>query len=537
MSCPEASIDGGLAVPTTAASHNELGFGHLEAGQRTEACACFRRAIALEPKVGLYHENLGIALLDLGQTQEAAASFLNALALDPNLFLSLLNMARIMAAAAQTRDAEEYFRRALSANPDSYQARCYRCQALLEAGEIERAEAVAREAIELRPQEPQAYLVLGSILRQRGLFPAAVDAYRTAMSHDPRVSASALHGLVASKRFAESDRPELETMLALVEDGRVSARDTLLLHASLGKAYDELGEYGAAMRHYESARLVAASQNSERFDRRAAEITPALCRKFFPKGVFDVFPSRLETDLPLLIVGLPRSGTTLLEQILSSHPKIGAGGELRYWHNTGLARDPRRVFNPAFAGEAGLGYRRLLREIGPTMRRVTDKMPNNYMLLGPLHLMFPNASIVHCRRHPVDTCLSILMNTLALTPPPNYVFDLEDTVACYREYEAVMAHWREILPPDRFIEVEYRELVLDREATTRKLIEFCGLEWSDSCLAHEANERAVTTPSQWQVRQPIYATSMDRWRNYGPWLGPLSELLTEEERSSVTTAT
>jgi len=236
-----------------------------------------------------------------------------------------------------------------------------------------------------------------------------------------------------------------------------------------------------------------------------------------------------KTELPILIIGMPRSGTTLLDQIVSSHPQVGSAGELSFWCESPLAGNATKVFEPAFSDELAVKYRMLLRGFGPGKKRVTDKMPLNFPYLGAIHMLFPNARILHCRRHPVDTCLSLLMNTLSLREAPNYLFEPEDTVFTYKEYFRVMKHWREVLPADRFLDVDYEEVVSDKEAMTRKIIAFCGLEWDDACLHHERNERAVDTPSKWQVRQPIYSSSVARWKNYEPWLGPLRELLTDTD--------
>jgi hypothetical protein len=175
-------------------------------------------------------------------------------------------------------------------------------------------------------------------------------------------------------------------------------------------------------------------------------------------------------------------------------------------------------------------YRSLLTQISPTARRVTDKSPHNYHFLGLIHAVFPRARIIHCRRHPVDTCLSIYFQDFARKM--DFAYDRNDLVAAYRQYVKLLAHWRGVLPADRFLEIQYEDLVADREAVTHKMIAFCGLDWNDACLHSEQNRRSVRTASVWQARQPIYRTSVARWRHYAPWLGSLVELLSDVDRDA-----
>jgi hypothetical protein len=223
---------------------------------------------------------------------------------------------------------------------------------------------------------------------------------------------------------------------------------------------------------------------------------------------------------------MPRSGTTLVEQILSCHPDVAAGGELGFWRQHKTATD-LDVFATATHPEAirrvARDYLALLRAVSPTAARVTDKMPFNFAFLGIIRQVFPRATIVHCRRHPIDTCLSIFATDFGA--PLDFAGDRGSLVFFYREYQRLMAHWREALPPDRFIEVDYEALVAAPEPLTRQLIATCGLEWNDACLAPHLNRRQITTASLWQARQPIYRTSVERWRRYEPWLGELRALL------------
>jgi hypothetical protein len=235
---------------------------------------------------------------------------------------------------------------------------------------------------------------------------------------------------------------------------------------------------------------------------------------------------------------MPRSGTTLVEQIISSHPEVGAGDELHFWNQRGaawhrsgaagtetafLAKD--FVFSE-FLAKAAADYLGVLRAIAPKAARVTDKMPFNFLWAGLIHVAFPRAIIIHCRRTAVDTALSIHQTHFH----PGLAFPTGGTelVAYFYSYQRLIDHWRKVLPSDRFVEVDYEELTRAPELVIRRIVAACGLTWDDACLRPESNPRAVKTPSKWQTRQPIYRTSVARWRRYEPWLGPLRALVDDE---------
>jgi hypothetical protein len=234
---------------------------------------------------------------------------------------------------------------------------------------------------------------------------------------------------------------------------------------------------------------------------------------------------------PVLIVGMPRSGTTLVEQIISSHPEVGAGGELNFWNERGAAwhRQGAGATEAQFITEAAADYLRVLRAIAPRAARVTDKMPFNFLWAGLIHLALPRAVIIHCRRTAVDTALSI--HQTHFHPGLAFPTGGPELVAYFRGYQRLTDHWRNVLPADRFIEVDYEELTRTPEPEIRRIIAACGLAWNEACLRPERNPRAVKTPSKWQTRQPINRNSVARWRRYEPWLGPLRALLDEASES------
>jgi hypothetical protein len=304
----------------------------------------------------------------------------------------------------------------------------------------------------------------------------------------------------------------------------------LRVHLALGKAADDLGDYALAMQHFDAADAVrrgSASFDSAAFDREInrliARCTPELIARALDLGSGDA--------TPVLIIGMPRSGTTLVEQIVSSHPEVGAGGELNFWNERGAAwhqAGPSGTEEP-FLGRAAAEYLDVLRAIGPEAARVTDKMPFNFLWAGLIHLAFPHATIIHCRRAAIDTAVSI--HQTHFHPGLAFPTGGAELVAYFRSYRRLTDHWRKVLPADRLIEVDYEDLTRAPEPVIRRIIAGCGLAWDDACLCPELNPRAVKTPSKWQARQPIYRNSVERWRRYEPWLGPLRALLGGNSKS------
>lgn len=297
----------------------------------------------------------------------------------------------------------------------------------------------------------------------------------------------------------------------------------LRVHLAIGKAAEDLRNYALAMQHFDAADAVRrefASFDSGAFsveiERLIARCTPEWIARAPELGSSDA--------KPVLIIGMPRSGTTLVEQIVSMHPDVAAGGELNFWNERGAAwRSGTAGKEALFLPKAGADYLAVLRKIAPKAARVTDKMPFNFLWAGLIHVAFPRAVIIHCRRAAIDTALSIHQTHFH----PGFAFPTggAELVAYFHSYQRLMHHWRSVLPADRFIEVDYENLTREPEPVIRRMIAACGLPWHDACLRPECNSRAVKTPSKWQTQQPIYGSSVARWRRYEPWLGPLRTLV------------
>jgi tetratricopeptide (TPR) repeat protein len=516
--------------PTDAAAHAALGMVHLYANRAADAVPSLAKAVRLAPNVAQHHHDLGWALEMLGRDADAVRAFQRAVALDPTHAEALERLGLLLLNHGKRAEATDCFRRVTRLQPDTILGRLSGAKVLLDEGKRDAAIALLQDTAGRFPASGETKRFLAAILREEGRFEEAMPLLEAATDGSPTEAATAYFDIAMSKRITEEDRPALEQMNALLDYKPLSDVGRERVHFALGKACDELGEYAAAMRHFDAGNRLARRARS--FDRAhfgasvhrvIAGSSPALFQENRGLGS----PS----ELPVLILGMPRSGTTLVEQIVSSHPEVGAGDELQFWNRTAEAfgrlgaSESRKDFFARVASD----YEAELRAIAPAASRVTDKMPGNYLWIGIIHLIFPKARIIHCRRHPIDTCLSNYFTSFAAPMP--FTNDKEHLAFYYKCYRRMMAHWRAVLPPGTMLDVDYEELVADRERITRRMIDFLGLEWSDACLRPEDNQRIVRTASMWQARQPVYRSSAERWRRYEPWLGALADLLDESGAS------
>ena len=498
---------------------------HFDAGRWAEAIPPFREIAQIDPNNPQAYHDLGMMWLFSGRPAEAAASLQRAVELRPGFDSALGHLATALLQVGREREALLAFRRLSASADDPIARRFYLAQALKMEGKPEEAEKELGRLLVLAPQMARARALLGELLSNRGMFEEAARHLTLAVEVFP----PAFQQLTVVKRMTEADRPLVDRMRGLAERPGLDVFPRINVHFALGKAYDDLGDYAEAMRHCEEANRLRAM--SVRLDRAAlAAKYDSLVAGFTAEALQRARqalarPASPGDDLPVFIVGMPRSGTTLVEQILSSHPAVAGGGELNFWADRLRDWDASKV-GPAKADaltKAAKDYVTQLRQIGPNALRVTDKAPRNFELLWLLRLALPDARVIHCRRSPVDTCLSIFFANFSARQ--DYTCGRGDLVFFYRQYERLMDHWRRALPADRFSEVQYETLIANGEAETRRLVAFCGLGWDDACLAPERNGRMVKTASLWQARQPVYNTSVERWRRYEPWLGELRELL------------
>ena len=460
-----------------------------ELGYRRDAVTLFARAVKCDPTRAESHSNLGMTLFELRQIDDAVSAFRQALTLNPSYAPAHLNLSLAMRQLRRPADAEASCQAALAANPDYVDALAFLGELKADRGQFSEAQALFQQAIAIDP------------------------------SYAPAVASAATHRKMTS---ADSDWARHADFLL---QKPLPLQHEIGLRYALGKYFDDIGDYAAAFGQ--------ASQANELGKRLSRPYDAAQLAGTVDKiaAIFDAaFLSRLgRTDgmsVPIFIVGMPRSGTSLAEQILASHPQAFGAGEVVFW-NTAFdqvlqALDAGADPSPGFR-QAAQDYLAQLASISGNAPRVIDKLPANFLYAGLIHQALPQARIIHMRRHPLDTCLSIYFQNFFNIGP--YANDLETLAHYYRQYLRITKIWREALPASHYLEVPYESLTEDQEGWTRRMLEFAGLPWDPRCLDFHRTERVVITASKWQVRQKISRTSVGRWRNYEAFLGPLMPLL------------
>jgi tetratricopeptide (TPR) repeat protein len=508
--------------PEAATSHHQLGVAMLSAGRLEQAADAFTATLRLNLRIAAAHYGLAYIFDCKGQEDKAIAGYRAAIRLKPDLAAAQFRLGELYHSRRQRVEAVAAFRSA-AAPAGTFRAAIAEARALEASDAFDEALAAARAAVDAFPDIAEAHTLLAKLLGQAGHSAEAVAHYARATELSPDAYL-AWFGLATNRTFTSDDGPLIARMNEALARANLTVRDRQHLHFALGKVHDDMGNYEAAMRNFEAGNRIRALSGS--LDREG--VVRSFDRMIAPRpGHLDRQPDRgVEDATPILIVGMPRSGSTLVEQILSSHPEIAAGGELEFWAARTRSDPWSLIATPEATRQVANDYLSTLQAFGPA-KRVTDKALGNFAQLGLIHRVFPNATLIHCRRHPVDNALSMFTTNIEATIA--YMSNRADLVFSFRQYQRLMAHWREILPPDRLIEVDYEALVADPEPHARRLIAACGLEWSDACLQPQRNARIVKTASVWQARQPIYRTSVERWRRYEPWLGELRELLSEPD--------
>jgi tetratricopeptide (TPR) repeat protein len=464
-----------------------------------------------------------------GHLREAEQLYLAVVAADPTHTYALNNLGILASQADRPEEAMEYLRRALSLEPDVAEFHGNLAVAYQAAHGAAVAIAEFREALRLKPTSAQCHTDLGEALLELGQLDEALVRGQEALRLQPDFApAYAILGQCVTRgRYVFSDE-EVRRMQALLEAGGQSPEHAVRLHFTLAAWWDRQGDYDAAFRGYcqgndfrrEIYRRTGRTFDPEKFrakiDALMAGFTAESFERMRGRGV--------ASERPVFVVGMIRSGTSLVEQILASHPLVFGCGELKDIDQLS------RVFYPACTRgiDAATVHRladsylgRLLRLAGPAAVRAIDKLPTNFVHLGMIAMLFPQARVIHCRRNPLDVCVSAFVQNFQHVP---YATRLEDLGFFHRQYERLMEHWRRVLPL-RMHEVVYEDLVADQERISRELVAFCGLPWDDRCLAFHKNPRAVKTVSRLQVRQPIYTHAVGRWKRFESHLGPLRDAL------------
>ena len=547
-------------TPDAPEAHNNLANTCRRLNRLDRAERHYRQALALYPNYAEAHSNLAFLLTAQGQYDQAAAEARLAIELNPRLVDAYLNLADVditrhrYRAALQTLDALHVFA------PQHLAGLIARAKTLKQLERTDEALEFARQAVALAPYSAEAHLALALVLQARGETDEALAQFEQAATLPGSIAEEALNGratlLMESGRKEEAmaafDRaleafpgsvrvltsradaktfkagdPDVAAIEALLAEGeRRSLPDQTSAHFALGKAYLDMGDAVRAFSHLNTANR--QKRSTFRYDSAATDR--------WMRGIADTFaPALFErlrrvgapSELPVFIVGMPRSGTSLVEQILASHSQVFGAGELSALRlvieSHGLFPDLLHSMTAETAQHLGRAYLDRIEPLASAHLRLIDKMPGNFLYAGLIPLILPGARLIHCRRDPVDTCLSCY--TKQFGGEQQFAYDLTELGEFYTGYQRLMDHWAQVLPADRYLQVDYESVVEDLEGEARRLVDFLGLPWEDACLQFHTNRRVVRTASVNQVRQPIYKTSRGRWHAYAEHLRPLLDAL------------
>ncbi len=531
--------------PDFAEAHNNLANAFLATGKLDEAVACYRRALELKPDYAEAHNNLGVALKQQGKREEAIAGCRRALELKPDYTEAHNNLGVILNSQGKREEAIACYRRALDLKPDYAEAHNNLGITWNDLGKLDEAVACCRRALELKPDYAEAHNNLGNALKDQGRLDEAVQCHRQAIAGWQRVlqtgpQAAEVHNslgkafgqlaLILGSRLTEDD---LIAMRQLLSEADVCGDSRIALEFGLARVLDAGGHYDEAAERLQQANALRYAGLCA----RNQEYKPASHRAFVDAAIATSTPQffartsgfGLETDLPVFIFGLPRSGTTLAEQILASHSQVFGAGEPSYCEEmfqslpkamlrNDTPLDCLRDLDRKTARDLAERHLDRLRGLDERALRIVDKTPGNYHFLGLISVLFPRARLIHCRRDLRDVALSCWMTDFATVA---WACNPQHIAAHFAAYRRLLDHWREVSPLP-FLDVDYEELVDDPEGVARRIVAWCGLEWEAGCLKFHETRRPVRTASAVQVRQPIYKSSVGRWKNYQQ--GPLREL-------------
>jgi Flp pilus assembly protein TadD len=506
--------------PDCAEIHNNLAAFLANRGRLDEAVARYRRALELKPDSAEIHNNLGNALKSQRKLDEAVARYRRALEIKPDSAEIHNNLGNALKSQGKLDEAVACYRRLLELQPDLAEVHNNLGNVLKDQGKPDEAVACYRRALELKPDFAETYYNLGSALQEIGDLADAENGFRAALRHNPRFAPA--HYQLAKLLGAKLPENDLALQRRLLEETALTDNQRLLLHFGVAQVLDARGAYAEAAEHLDRGNAIQLSE----WRRRGLEYDPkkdaSLVTRMIEVATPDFFQRvrgfGLESELPVFVVGLPRSGTTLVEQILASHGQVFGAGEIQLTRDTmaalgGEGGDPiealGRLDRPTARRLASRHLERLRGLHGEALR-IVDKTPDNYFYLGLLATLFPRAKLIHCRRDLRDVAVSCWM---AHFEEVSWANDRQCMASRFHEYQRVTDHWRKVLPAP-LLEVNYEETVADLEGVARKLVAWCGLAWDPACLEFHKAKRAVRTASAVQVRQPIFKTSVARWKHY-----------------------
>ncbi len=509
-----------------------LGQAMLRVGRADEAEKCLRKVLRKAPGNASAHNELGTILKQLGRIDEARAEYLKATKHQPDYVDAHFNLGLLYFQGDDYAEATKAYLRALKLAPDAADIHSAYGIALHVQEKNMEALTHLNKALELSPGNAEWLANRASILVALGKFDIALADYRAVLATHPN-DAGAWKGIAMNKKFSDPEDPDLHAIEQLFHQPNLAENDRIQLGFSLGKAYQDCHEYDRAFAALEVANRLKRAESSYSLvaeKQRFAEIKQCFDKAFFAER--PDFGYDKDDIIPVFILGMPRSGTSLVEQILASHPDVYGCGEIHdLYHAIKQRTSPlaEAGFSAAVHGLKGnrvngiaKKYLARIANLAQGERWICNKLPFNFLYVGWIRLLFPHAKVIHCQRDPIDTCLSIFQNSFVSMD--GFAYDLNELGTYHRLYANLMAYWNETLPGFMH-EIRYEDMVRDQENHTRRMLEFCGLDWDPICLDFHESERSVRTASFSQVRKPIYDSSMERWRRYEAHLDPLLEAL------------
>ncbi|MBI1215978.1 MAG: tetratricopeptide repeat protein [Alphaproteobacteria bacterium] len=504
----------------------------LQVGKLPVAAELIAQAAQLAPQHAPYQTTLCEVCRRMGRLDAALDAGKKAVETAPHDSSAWYNLGVALAQSGQAQDALAAYRRATVLDPANGLAANNLGTLLEKSGDIDGAQKAYAQAVRINPKHFEAQNNLGAVLCERGELPAAIEAFENAIAANPGF-VHAHYNLSSLKKYTPDDA-HLKALEEISERANaLTAMERMRFAFALGKALEDVGRYDEAFAAYETGNKLKRREinyNEANVIANTDSIIAA-CGKEMMQNAAGGCPD----DTPIFILGMPRSGTTLTEQILSSHSAVAGAGEVPDLADaieevTGLPAGADYSAWLATADDAALkrigeSYVARLRRRHPEAKRITDKMPGNYYFIGIIHKALPNAKIIHTPRDAMDTCLSNYARLFNETMP--FAYDLRELGHYYANYARLMAHWHRVLPEGRILDARYEDTVADQEGQTRRLLAHCGLDWEDACLDFHKNDRLVKTASIAQVRKPIYKTSVARWERFGKKLDPLRAALDE----------
>jgi len=510
--------------PDDASAISHLGLCWLSLNRSVPAADAFKKLIRMQPEAAQGYYNLGMALKLEGGSFEAFYSFKKAIELDPDNLQCYVQIFKQLQLLLNWKDGLPLFESGLQRRPDSIALMISLAVTNGKLGKPDKAERLFKKAWNVNAIAGPPY---AHWLHEEGRFEEAKEILQKTVQLDP-LQAQAYHNLAVAKCFEFDGQTLADRVQSVLGHKGFRVEERMYLQYALALSFEHRKQFEIAMGHFDRANELAYHVHnlSQNFDHKAIGKSDERMMRTYSKEFIERYRRHGSTsEAPVFIVGMIRSGTTLLDQILSSHSRVSSAGEQPFWGLSAMRVDAKwETYGVDVADIPTLAdtYLEVLEAVAGSALRATDKMPVNYRHLGLISVAFPNAKIIHLRRNPLDTCLSIY--TTYLGASTNFAYNQRNIVENYREYLYLMDHWRSVLPSSQMIELDYEQLVSDKEPVIRGLIEFCGLDWDDACLHHERNASQVSTPSLFTARQAVNAASVEKWRLYEPWLGTLSEL-------------